>query len=157
MLTITQHIVQKKQLRKLLKTLETETTIVLKWFKLNEMKSNDDKCHLIVANKNNVFVRLCNETIKSSKSVKLLGVTIDNNLNFTEHVSYLCKKGNQKLHALARISTFLCLEQRKLIMKTFIESQFNYCPLVWMFHNRTLNNKINKTAREGIKNCLSKQ
>ena len=29
-------------------------------------------------------------------------------------------------------------------MKTFITSQFNYCPLTWMFHNRTLNNKINK-------------
>ena len=29
-------------------------------------------------------------------------------------------------------------------MKTFIQSQFNYCPLVWMFHNRTLINKINK-------------
>ena len=111
----------KETVEEMLKTLETETTIVLKWFKLNEMKSNDDKCHLIVANKNNVFVRLCNETIKSSNSVKLLGVTIDNNLNFTEHVSYLCKKGNQKLHALARISIFLCLEQRKLIMRTFIE------------------------------------
>ena len=29
-------------------------------------------------------------------------------------------------------------------MKTVIQSQFNHCPLVWMFHNRTLNNKINK-------------
>ena len=28
-------------------------------------------------------------------------------------------------------------------MRTFIESQFNYCPLVWMFNNRTLNNEIN--------------
>ena len=33
---------------------------------------------------------------------------------------------------------------KKLIMTTFIESQFNYCPLVWMFHSRTLNNKINQ-------------
>ena len=28
-------------------------------------------------------------------------------------------------------------------MKAFIESQFNYCPLIWMFHSRTMNNKIN--------------
>ena len=38
----------------LLKTLEAETCTVLNWFKINEMKSNNDKCHLIVANTNNV-------------------------------------------------------------------------------------------------------
>ena len=29
-------------------------------------------------------------------------------------------------------------------MKAFFHSKFGYCPLVWMFHNRTLNNKINR-------------
>ena len=29
-------------------------------------------------------------------------------------------------------------------MKAFITSQFSYCPRVWMFHSRTLNNRINK-------------
>ena len=28
-------------------------------------------------------------------------------------------------------------------MKSFIESQFGYCPLIWMFHGRGVNNKIN--------------
>ena len=28
-------------------------------------------------------------------------------------------------------------------MNSFFTSQFNYCPLVWMFHSRTMNNKIN--------------
>ena len=36
-------------------------------------------------------------------------------------------------------------------MKTFIESQFNCCPLVWMFHNRTLNNKINKLHERALR------
>ena len=135
----------------MLKILETETTIVLNWFKFNEMKSNDDKCHLIVANNENVSVSLGNEIIESNNSDELLWVTIDKNLHFIEHVSYLCKKGNQKLHALARISKYLCLEKRKLIMRTFIESQFNYCPLVWMFHNRTLNNKINKLHERALR------
>ena len=35
----------------LLKTLEEETCAVLNWFKINEMKSKNDKCHLIVAKK----------------------------------------------------------------------------------------------------------
>ena len=64
---------------------------------------------------------------------------------------YLCKKGNQKLHALARISRYLSKDKLRILMKSFIESQFNYCPLVWMFHNRTLNNKINRLHERALR------
>ena len=50
----------------------------------------------------------------------------------------------QKLHALARISNFMSCNQRKIIMNAFISSQFNYCPLLWMCHSRSLNTQINK-------------
>ena len=135
----------------LLKTLESETTTILDWFRVNEMKPNDDKCHLMVCNHNNLSVKLGKETIKSIESVKLLGITIDNNLNFTDHVSELIKKGNQKLHALTRISNYLSEDKLKLIMKTFIQSQFNYNPLVWMFHSRTLNHKINRLHERALR------
>ena len=36
-------------------------------------------------------------------------------------------------------------------MKTFVTSQFNYCPLIWMFHNRTLNNKINRLHERALR------
>ena len=121
--------------------LATETSAVLNWFQKNEMKSNDDKCHLIVANKENVSLDLECDT---SNTVKLAGVYKDKQLNFNEHVSKLCKKVNQKLHVLARISRYLTKVKLRILMKTFIESQFNYCPPVWMFHNRTINNKINR-------------
>ena len=91
-----------------------------------------------------VSVTLGNKTIEESNSVELLVVNIDTNPNFNDHVTSLCKKANQKLHAMARISKYLNEDKLKILMKTFIQSQFNYCPLVWMFHNRTLNNKINK-------------
>ena len=78
--------------KELLNMLQKETTIVLNWFKSNEMKSNDD--NLYVANKDNLTINC--ETIKSSDSVKLLGITIGKQLNFKEHVTKLCKKGNQK-------------------------------------------------------------
>ena len=131
--------------------LETETTTVLNWFRANEMKSNDDKCHLFVANKENMSLDLGNDTIDSSETVKLLGVLIDKQLNFKEHVSTLCKKGNQKLHALARISRYLSKDKLRILMKAFIESQFNYCPLVWMFHNRTINNRINRLHERALR------
>ena len=36
-------------------------------------------------------------------------------------------------------------------MKTFIQSQFNYSPLVQMFHSRTLNNKINRLHERALR------
>ena len=78
------------------------------------------------------------------KSVKLLGITIDKKLNFNEHVTNIHKKANQKFHALKRIAKYLDSNKLRILMKAFIESQFNYCPLTWMFHSTQLNNKINK-------------
>ena len=63
----------------------------------------------------------------------------------------LCKEGNQKLHALARISKYLTKDKLRILMNTFVKSQFNYCPLIWMFHNRTLNNKINKLHERALR------
>ena len=76
------------------------------------------------------------KTISNRNSEKLLGITIDNKLNFTEHISAICKKVSLKLHALARISKLMSTVKLRTKMKTFIESQFGYCPLVWMFHSK---------------------
>ena len=115
------------------------------------MKANDDKCHLIVPNHKDVSVTLGNQFIEAEDSVTLLGVTIDKELSFSDHVLNLLKKGNQKLHGLARISQYVNNEKLKMIMRTFIQSQFNYCPLLWMFHSRTLNNKINKLHERALR------
>ena len=80
-----------------------------------------------------------------------MGITIDNQLDFTEHVSKICKKVSTKLHALARISNFTNRQKLRMLLKAFIESQFSYCPLVWMFHNRTLNNRINKLHESALR------
>ena len=46
-------------------------------------------------------------------------------------------------------------EKRRTLMKAFIESQFNYCPLIWMFHSRTLNNKINRIHERALRTVYS--
>ena len=134
----------------LLKTLESETFSILNWFRINEMKPNQSKCHLMIADidhryySSKTYVYLDNAFLENEESVKLLGIQIDQNLDFSEHITSLLKEGNQKLHALMRISKYLTKDKLRLIMKTFIESQFNYCPLLWMYHSRGLNQKINK-------------
>ena len=82
--------------------------------------------------------------ITNSNSEIILGITFGNELNFNEHVSNVYKKVSNKLHALARVSHYMSTDKKRLIMIAFIESQFGYCPLVWMFCSRTMNARINR-------------
>ena len=76
--------------------------------------------------------------------VKRLGIILDNNLKFDKHVSNICSKANRKLSALTRVAKFLPFKKRRILFKAFIESQFKYFPLVWVFHGGQINDKINK-------------
>ena len=140
-----------EDLTKLLDKLEKETNVLLEWFKLNEMKLNEDKCHLIISKPVYSSVKIGGVVIPNEPNVNLLGITIDDELKFTEHVKKIYRKGTQKLHALARISKFMDQDKLKIVMKTFIISQFNYGALIWMFHNRTMNNKINKLHERALR------
>ena len=136
----------------LIEKLECDVAILAKWFNENYLKLNEDKCHMIITNhSNDLSAMIGNEKVTGSSSVKLLGITIDNKLNFEEHVSNICKKVSLKLHALSRIANHMSMNKLKVIMKAFIESQFSYCPLIWMFHSRQLNNKINKLQERALR------
>ena len=78
-------------------------------------------------NCNNIF------TIKKSVSEKLLGVIIDNKLDFREHLNTIGKKANLYLHSLNRI-----------YVSVFVKSLFNYCPLVSMLCYLGIMHKIIK-------------
>ena len=124
-------------------SLEKASVDLFNWFKNNRLKSNADKFHVLISTNKPVSVNIGNYTIENSRCEKLLGVKIDANLNFNDHISDLCKKASRKIHALARVTPFMALEKRKLIMNAFFTSQFSYCPLIWMCHSRTNNRKIN--------------
>ena len=49
-----------------------------------------------------------------------------------------------QLNALSRITPHLDFKQKKFLINSFFISQFNYCQLIWMCHNGTKNNKINR-------------
>ena len=121
------------------------------------MKPNQGKSHLIVAdidNKNydsRSFVYLEDAFLESEDIVKLLGVLIDKELTFEDHIKLLLKKANQKLHALTRVSKYMTQEKLRILLKSFIESQFNYCPLIWMCHSRGLNVRINKLHERALR------
>ena len=133
------------ELNSLTKRLEHYSFLAIKWFENNDMKLNQDKCHLLVSGyKNeNVWTNIGSEKIWESNKQKLLGLDIERNLNCNKHVFSLCRKAGNMLSVLARPSNFMSFKQRRILLKTFMECQFRYYPLIWMFRSRRINNKIN--------------
>ena len=124
--------------------LESDSVQLFKWFSDNQMKANKDKCHLVISNNEKVSMKIDNIEIENTSSEKLLSIITDSKVNFKEHLEGIIKKVSQKVNVLSRISPCINVTKRKLLMKSFFTSQFNYGPLVWMLHNRTINNKINR-------------
>ena len=114
------------------------------------MKLNQDKCHLIISDHKfeTIRVKIGETQIWGSREQTLLGIDIENDLKF---VATLCKEAGKKLSSLARLLKFLNLTPRKILMETFINSQFGYCPLTWMFCKRKSNSKINHLHEIALK------
>ena len=89
------------------------------------MKLNEDECYLLVEKYKHEsnWTKIGDAKIWESNKQKLLKVHIDGTLSFDDHFSNLCKEADRKLSALARLSSYMTLTQRKLLMKSFIEDQ----------------------------------
>ena len=140
-----------KNLNKILHDLEKISDTLFKWFTDNLLKANPEKSHLLTNSAQEIQINIGKIAISNSKCEKLLGIHIDNKLTFEPHVRSLCKKASQKLKAFARIAFFFKFDQRKLLLNAFITSQFSYAPVVWMFHNRKLNNHINRIHERALR------
>ena len=84
------------------------------WFSENFLKANADKCHLIASSKVPVDIQISDIKVTSESRVKLLGIHIDNRLNFDYRVIQLCKKAMKQLHELATIFKYVELQSFKL-------------------------------------------
>ena len=101
------------------------------------MFPNPDKFKAILISKNTTSDEVKKITITGNieienvSSVKLLGITIDNALNFNEHIDKICKSAANQLNVLVRLRSYLGNEERKILVNTFVVSNFNYCALIW--------------------------
>ena len=138
----------------------------LKKIKYNLQNSFDTAHQMLLNSEKCIFFCLKNNTenepflfhnilMKNSKEQKILGVTIDNKLNFKSCISELCKKPSQKIESLSRLSRYLHNSEKKLIFNLIIKSQFSYYPLVWMFCSRTSNSMINKLHERSLRIILN--
>ncbi len=102
----------------------------------NHMWANPVKFQCIVHTKAptlNFSISLGETDIRPSDIVDLLGMIIDDKLSFGQHVKKIIHKAGLKLNALRRPSKWLDQDVRLEYERTFVLSNFQYCPLIWYF------------------------
>ena len=132
-----------KNVEDVIESIERASVSLFRWFENNLLKGNADKCHFLVSTSQEVSLNVNNFKIKNSDYEKRLGVKFDSKLRFDQRITDLCRTASRKIHALARVTPFMNLSKRRLLMNSFFKTQFNYCPLIWMCHSRENNRKIN--------------
>ena len=100
---------------------------------------------------NNETLKIGDKTIKASSSVNLLGVRIDNQLNFNLYISNICRSAANQLNALIRLKRFLDFEEKKTLINSYFYSNFNHCPLVWMFSSAKSLNKVESLQKRALR------
>ena len=134
----------------LIDSLQSDSNILLQWFTNNFFKLNADKCKLLISNREDeLSINIEGESILCQSNFLVLKLITNRRLTNTYLISV--KKVSLKLHALARVSHFMNNNKLRLLVKAFIESQFSYCSLIWMFHSRMLNNRINNLHERALR------
>ena len=108
------------QLADLIKILETEGELSVGWFRENEMVVNSDKFQAIILNRKEAQAAhkliIDNKEIKTTNSIKLLGININDQLKFNEHISILCSSSAMQLNGLSRLQKYLGKSEKEAII-----------------------------------------
>ena len=118
------------------------------------MKTNPDKFQFMIlgSSDDKYFILKINANeIRNTSEMELLGLTMDHKLKFDAYIDKLCKTARFKLHALRRIRKLVTLEQAKLLANSFVNTQFGYAPLIWMFTSKNSMLKVNKIHRRTLR------
>ena len=82
-----------------------------------------------------------NDNVTIEQSVRLLGIDLNNQLNFNLYTRKICTSAFNQLNALIRLKGFLGSGEKKVLINSFILSNFDFCPLVCFISSaKSLNN-----------------
>jgi Reverse transcriptase (RNA-dependent DNA polymerase)/Endonuclease-reverse transcriptase len=141
------------------------------WLEKNKVKLNAEKskCMVLTKSKRSFtalqpdiirFPIVINETnLEIVHIMKYLGVMIDSNLKFNDHVSYVIKKAGTKINYLCRISKKLSKKTKILLYNCIISPHFDYCASVlWQTKDENVRQLqlLQNRAMRAILNCKRK-
>ena len=106
------------------------------WYRANLLKGHLDKYQTMAlgcGRKSMDSIMIDNHEVRSTECLKLLGVCIDNNLRFDEHISSISKKSAQRVGVLMRLRNLIPTQTKLLLCKAAVLPYLTYCHLIWHF------------------------
>ena len=101
-----------------------------------------DICHLNLRKFCEAELKLSDSLIKNKPTEKLLDDKIDDKLTFYIHHKIICEKANTRLMELTKATPYMNTEKWRIKLSASLNTQFHYCPQIWVLHSRCSNNKI---------------
>ena len=123
---------------------------------MNKLKLNEEKTKLMAINSNcDINLEINGKSIEQVKSIKYLGVVIDNELKLNEHIEYTCKKIVKKVGFLRslrnKMDTFTAIQ----IYNTMIKPHFEYCStIIYTCCNQNQKNRLQKLQNKCMRIIL---
>ena len=154
-----------KDIEPLASSLQTNVHELQKWTELNHMALNLSKTKVMLITTRqkrqvleNAFpaITVSNHTLEEVRNHTLLGVTIDNNLSWTDHLSNVSKGLSKKTYQLTRIKSYLNAQSRKLFYTAHIQSAIDYASTLWDSASGNAMQPLVRVHRRAIKAVLMK-
>jgi len=164
-----------KNLRELVKSTNEQLKKWAQWFRANKLKVNTQKTKFIIFHPKGKKVDFSNLDIvfddndsdspfdiskitkldrvhmahqsPDSRYYKLLGVLLDENLTFNDHVSCLCSKLSRSIYCLNKVKNFLPPQALKTLYFSLIHSHLLYCLTIYSCTSKSNLEKIAKMQR----------
>ena len=146
-----------RNLLDLTRNLQNEVKLFLSWFENNQLVANPDKFQLMYLgsqcnNLTNLPLMVIEDIELAPKSsVKLLGVTLDNKINFNEHITNICKTASLNTNCLARIRKYIDVKNSRLLYNAYIKSVFGYASMIWMFCQKSSYKRIESIQKRALR------
>ena len=108
------------------------------WFHENQMVDNPEKFQSIILPRNDGVstpLSVQNNDLCPTNEITVLGVMLDDRLSFKSHVDDMCNRASRQMNSYQRFSKYLKIDRRLSVYKSFIQSNFSYCPVAWQIRH----------------------
>ena len=133
------------------------------WCKNNGMVLNTLKTKVMLIttkqkrnglSKDGIELKYNDDPLQSIANDKILGVFVDNNLSWSEHVKHISKKIASNVWLLSKIKMFLSQEHRIQFYKSYIQPHIDFCNIVWGNTTETNKMKIFRMQKRAVRVIL---
>ncbi|XP_062704412.1 uncharacterized protein LOC134286758 [Aedes albopictus] len=147
-----------EDINNLINRLNQNLSIIEQWARANGLHPNPKKTQSIIFSKSRIEtanlaeITFCGENIPFSSKVVNLGLTMDNRLEWTEHVNETIMKVFNVLRTFRRFTPVLCTEVRLKLVRAVIMPMFTYCDVVYF---PGISAALKERLHKCFKACLS--